>query len=41
MSRLVLHCYMTRFLECRNAVVKRVAESEEWREFLPDGGADQ
>ena len=32
---LVLRRYMTRFLERRNAVIKRVAESEEWREFLP------
>jgi ligand-binding SRPBCC domain-containing protein len=31
---LVLRSYMTRFLERRNAVLKRVAESEEWREFL-------
>jgi ligand-binding SRPBCC domain-containing protein len=32
---LVLRRYMTRFLERRNAVIKRVAESEEWREYLP------
>jgi ligand-binding SRPBCC domain-containing protein len=32
---LVLRRYMTRFLERRNAVIKRVAESEEWREFVP------
>lgn len=32
---LVLRRYMTRFLERRNAVIRRVAESEEWREFLP------
>lgn len=42
---LVLRRYMTRFLERRNAVVRRVAESEEWREFLPGDaalrGADQ
>lgn len=37
-ERVVLRRYMTRFLEDRNAVIKRVAESEEWREFLPDGG---
>lgn len=35
---LVLRRYMTRFLERRNAVIKRVAESEEWREFLPGAG---
>lgn len=34
---LVLRRYMTRFLAERNAVIKRVAESEEWRGFLPDG----
>lgn len=33
---LVLRRYMTRFLKRRNAVIKRVAESEEWREFLSD-----
>jgi ligand-binding SRPBCC domain-containing protein len=33
---LVLRRYMTRFLERRNAVIKRVAESEEWREFVPE-----
>lgn len=32
---LVLRRYMTRFLERRNAVIKRVAESDEWREFVP------
>jgi ligand-binding SRPBCC domain-containing protein len=32
---LVLRRYLTRFLERRNAVIKRVAESEEWREFVP------
>lgn len=32
---LVLRRYMTHFLERRNAVIKRVAESEEWREYLP------
>jgi ligand-binding SRPBCC domain-containing protein len=31
---LVLRRYMTRFLERRNAVIKRVAESDEWREFV-------
>jgi ligand-binding SRPBCC domain-containing protein len=38
---LVLRRYMTRFLEERNAVIKQVAESDEWREYLPaqdDGG---
>jgi ligand-binding SRPBCC domain-containing protein len=32
---LVLRRYMTRFMERRNAVIKRVAESEEWMEFVP------
>ena len=31
---LVLRRYMTRFLATRNAVIKRIAESEEWRNFL-------
>lgn len=35
-ERLVLRRYMTRFLQRRNAVIKRVAESAEWREFLPE-----
>jgi ligand-binding SRPBCC domain-containing protein len=41
-ERLVLRRYMTRFLETRNAVLKRTAESDEWRQFL-DGtlGAPQ
>lgn len=35
MEVLVLRRYMTRFLERRNAVIKRVAESDdEWRGFL-------
>ncbi|HEY7769346.1 SRPBCC family protein [Longimicrobium sp.] len=33
-ERLVLRRYMTRFLHTRNAVLKRVAESDEWRQFL-------
>ena len=37
-ERLVLRRYMTRFLRDRNAVIKRVAESEGWREFVPDDG---
>ena len=38
-ERLVLRRYMTRFLQHRNAEIKRTAESEEWREYLPaDGG---
>lgn len=36
---LVLRRYMTRFLERHNAVIKRVAETDAWREFLPDGAA--
>ena len=32
---LVLRRYMTRLLERRNGVIKRVAESQEWRAFLP------
>jgi ligand-binding SRPBCC domain-containing protein len=30
----LLRRYMTRFLKLRNAYIKRVAESEEWREFV-------
>jgi len=33
---LFLKRYMRRLLEERNAVVRRVAESEEWRRYLPD-----
>jgi ligand-binding SRPBCC domain-containing protein len=33
-ERLVLRRYMTRFLQARNAVLKRAAESGEWRQFL-------
>ena len=33
---LLLEDHMRRFLSERNAVIKRVAESEEWRRFLPD-----
>ena len=28
--------HIRRFLAERNKVIKRVAESEEWREYLPD-----
>jgi ligand-binding SRPBCC domain-containing protein len=31
---LVLRRYMTSFLATRNAVIKRIAESDEWRNFL-------
>jgi ligand-binding SRPBCC domain-containing protein len=34
-DRLILHAYMRRFLEERNRVIQRVAESEEWRRYLP------
>lgn len=37
---IVLKRYMRRLLEERNAVVRRVAESEEWRGYLP-GDAEQ
>ncbi|HYH79522.1 MAG TPA: SRPBCC family protein [Longimicrobium sp.] len=33
---LVLRRYMARFLEARNAVIKQIAESDEWREYLPE-----
>lgn len=38
-ERVLLRRYMTRFLEDRNAILKRVAESEEWRQFLPPDAA--
>ncbi|HEU4558458.1 MAG TPA: SRPBCC family protein [Longimicrobium sp.] len=38
---LVLRRYMTRFLEERNAVIKQVAESDEWRQYLADAGGDE
>jgi ligand-binding SRPBCC domain-containing protein len=34
-ERLVLGWYMTAFLRERNAIIKQVAESEEWRKYLP------
>lgn len=34
---LLLRRYMTRFLVARNAAIKHIAESEEWREFLDVG----
>jgi ligand-binding SRPBCC domain-containing protein len=36
-ERLFLTRYMTRLLTERNAVVKAVAESEDWRAYLPAG----
>ena len=33
---LVLKEYLQRFLRERNAVIKQVAESEDWRKYLPD-----
>lgn len=38
-ERLVLRRYMTRFLQTRNAVLKRVTESDEWRQFLGGNAA--
>lgn len=34
-ERLVLTGHLRRFLETRNRVIKRVAESDEWRAYLP------
>ncbi|MBK7828459.1 SRPBCC family protein [Nannocystis sp.] len=34
-ERLFLTAYLRRFLARRNAVIKRVAESDEWRAILP------
>lgn len=33
-NALILKKYMTRFLEDRNRIIKRVAESAEWKKFL-------
>ena len=37
-ERLVLHAYLTCFLQKRNTVIKRIAESPsgEWQQYLPD-----
>lgn len=37
---LVLRRYMTRFLQARNAVIKEIAESAEWRRYLPAAATD-
>jgi ligand-binding SRPBCC domain-containing protein len=34
-EKLVLRNYLTRFLRERNEFVKKIAESEKWREYLP------
>src|SRR5262249_46737256 len=33
-DRLVLASYLGRFIDARNAVLKRVAETDEWRQYL-------
>ena len=38
-DRLFLIAYMRRFLLIRNALIKRVAETEDWRHYLPQPGA--
>jgi ligand-binding SRPBCC domain-containing protein len=35
-ERLFLKSYMERFLRHRNQILKQVAESERWRDFLPE-----
>ena len=35
-DRLVLEKYMTRLLERRNATIKEVAESETWKQLIPE-----
>ena len=35
-ERLFLTSYMRRFIEKRNAILKRTAESDEWRKYLPN-----
>jgi ligand-binding SRPBCC domain-containing protein len=39
-ERLVLQDYLTAFLRERNAVIKEVAESDRWREYLTQEGED-
>jgi ligand-binding SRPBCC domain-containing protein len=39
-ERTLLRRHLTKFLQERNAVIKRVAESEEWRQYL-DGSEGQ
>jgi len=34
-NRLFLTCYMRRFLERRNEILKRLAESTEWQRYIP------
>jgi ligand-binding SRPBCC domain-containing protein len=36
-ERLVLRNYLSEFLAERSAFIKQVAESEEWRQYLPQG----
>jgi ligand-binding SRPBCC domain-containing protein len=36
-DHLVLKSYFAKFLMKRNAVIKRAAESEDWRRFIPEG----
>ncbi|HET7461298.1 MAG TPA: SRPBCC family protein [Longimicrobium sp.] len=35
-ERLVLRRYMTRFLAARNTAIRQIAESDQWRRFLPE-----
>ncbi|MEM7367697.1 MAG: SRPBCC family protein [Bacteroidota bacterium] len=35
-DRLFLEAYMRRFLEIRNQEIKQIAESDRWRQLLPD-----
>ena len=39
-ERLVLTSDMTRFLKARNAALKRMAETKEWRRYLPETGLE-
>jgi hypothetical protein len=34
-ERLILAGYLERFIATRAQVIKQIAESEEWRKFLP------
>jgi ligand-binding SRPBCC domain-containing protein len=35
-DRLFLHGYLRRFLVRRNEILKKLAESEDWKEYLPE-----
>jgi len=34
-NRIYLYSYLRRFLVCRNETLKRIAEGEDWKHYLP------